>query len=255
MPFLGLFYRAEIRRAILLHEVGHALGLAKNSKHSEGGHCANPDCLMRPKIVFRGRRFLTFRQPWENTAFCADCEQDLQAYKMMETKSNERLWRGYFVHQKPEYQFLALPGFLYVHFGDAVELVENDVADARRAAIAGMKPGGTTFTATTSNFDPTEHAPALAALTQENNDAIRGLAKNLLERCAALAQSLIDSDPEGALVFVSEPMIAAAKPYPEIQSQLRDMREALGSPDKVQARQATAPRVPPSPNESALVLP
>lgn len=228
LPLFGLFYRPQFRRAILLHEIGHALGLANNPAHSKRGHCTSENCLMRERLVFRGRRFFTFRQPWENTMLCASCEQDLESYKTRDPKPNERLWQGYFVHEKPGYQFVTLPGFVYVHIGDAADITMEEVTDAREAAMVKMRTG-TTFTATTNDLDPSRHAAALGLLAQEDNESIRELARNIFERSVEISESLLAAEPEKAAAFVSEELILAAATFPELQTRLKAVREKVGA--------------------------
>jgi hypothetical protein len=227
LGFYGLFHRKVIRRAILLHEAGHALGLARNSDHTKDGHCINAGCLMRPHVTFHFRRFLTLRQPWGNTSFCADCERDLESFKTASPKPNERLWHGYFVHEKTGYQILTLPGFVYVHFGAATELSKGTLDDVRRATIADMNRKGTTFTATTNSIDPAQHTEALTLLLREKNDVLHALAKGIFEKGASLAESLAESEPEAARGLTSEAILSATKELPEIQAKLQAVRRKL----------------------------
>jgi hypothetical protein len=229
LPVLSLFYRKDLRRAIVLHEAAHALGLAKNPAHSKEGHCIDSRCLMSPSIVFNGRRFFTFRQPWLNTTFCSDCEQDLENYKRSEPRPNERLWNGYFVHEGNGYQFYTLPGFVYVHVGAATDFSAEALVAARRTAVAEGK-SGINFSATTNTFNPSEHSAALALLAREKNEILRDLARSVFERCVVLSEEHIPTEPDTVRALLSDELIAAAEDFPEVQAKLKAVREKVTAP-------------------------
>jgi hypothetical protein len=56
LVFFSLVGRA--RKLMMQHELGHALGLARNESHSGGGHCTNKGCLMRAAINFNVTRLI-----------------------------------------------------------------------------------------------------------------------------------------------------------------------------------------------------
>jgi len=66
--------------SVLVHEFGHALGLASNPGHSNKGHCTNAECLMYNGVD--ARTFFLYFFPTLFTGylpldFCADCRADL----------------------------------------------------------------------------------------------------------------------------------------------------------------------------------
>lgn len=224
---LGMLYRTELRRAILLHEIGHALGLARNTAHGKAGHCQNEMCLMHRHIRFAGRRFITFRQPWENTSLCIDCRRDLEGYKTSKAKSHERLWNGYFVHEKAEYQTVTLPGFLYLHLGNPADLSIDAVAEARQSALASMKSSDITFSATTNTFDLNEQLDAVARFAREHSDTLGYLVERILEQYASVVESMVESEPEAAGALKWDALIAASAAFPEIQVRFTTARQKL----------------------------
>ena len=72
--------RSRQEAAVLLHEVGHLVGLVTNDAHRDGGHCTNGWCLMyngvdwRSGIIFALPTLFAGQIP---TRFCKDCREDL----------------------------------------------------------------------------------------------------------------------------------------------------------------------------------
>ena len=66
--------------SVLIHEMGHALGLSSNPAHSYKGHCTNAHCLMYNGVD--ARTFFLYFFPTLFTGylpldFCSDCRADL----------------------------------------------------------------------------------------------------------------------------------------------------------------------------------
>jgi len=66
--------------SVLIHEMGHALGLSSNPGHSARGHCTNAHCLMYDGVD--ARSFFLYFFPTLFTGylpldFCSDCRADL----------------------------------------------------------------------------------------------------------------------------------------------------------------------------------
>jgi hypothetical protein len=66
--------------SVLLHEIGHAVGLAGDPSHSMNGHCTNATCLMYDGIDVR--TFFLYLFPTLFTGYlplhwCRDCLDDL----------------------------------------------------------------------------------------------------------------------------------------------------------------------------------
>jgi len=66
--------------SVLIHEVGHAFGLASDPGHSTKGHCTNAQCLMYNGVD--ARTFFLYFWPTLFTGylpldFCGDCRDDL----------------------------------------------------------------------------------------------------------------------------------------------------------------------------------
>lgn len=70
---------SKIERAVLVHEVGHALGLVDNDEHENQGHCTNPTCVMYDSpdlraILANAPGGLLGIVPSD---FCSECRRDL----------------------------------------------------------------------------------------------------------------------------------------------------------------------------------
>ena len=72
----------HLSREIMIHELGHILGLSKNTNHGDGAHCRNENCVMFPQILV-GMRTWLFGIPPEKRQdkFCDDCLSDIEVTK------------------------------------------------------------------------------------------------------------------------------------------------------------------------------
>jgi hypothetical protein len=221
------FYHAPLQRVFLRHEIGHALGLARNPTHTNRGHCTNEGCFMRAAINFNFRRLLAFRPPLDNTELCADCRHDLELFKTAEPPSNARLWHGYFLRAGEGYQILTLPGFVYVHFGELVELTPEKITEARRNAVASVT--GRANSNINATFTLPDAAAAIARFVdrETEQDALHQVAQAIFENCIAQAEAVQETNREQAREIVSETLIGAAAIFPELQTRMKGLHAKL----------------------------
>jgi len=88
----------KVEHAVLVHEVGHVLGLVADGAHQHRGdptHCRNSACLMvssanrgallagAPRAIFLGRL---------PTAYCAACRHDLEAARSLYASQTPEAW-------------------------------------------------------------------------------------------------------------------------------------------------------------------
>ncbi len=215
------------RQLMMQHEMGHALGLVDRESHSHRGHCTNRGCLMRSGIRFSFGRLLTFRPPFDNTEFCADCRQDLENYQRSDAPPGARFWRGYFVRSGDGYHLLTLPGIVYVHFGDLEQVDMGRVGALRREAIGSVAVRGDLKYE--AYGDLSENAVGLRRFVEHETEekGLRKLAENVLTSCLAQAEAARDSDPKTALEITRVALDAAALKFPELHAKLKALQDSL----------------------------
>ncbi len=230
-PRFDPFYRAGLQRALLLHEVGHALGLARAPEHSARGHCTREGCLMRVNITFNFRRFLTFRPPLENTTLCTECRADLARFRTTEPPPNERHWRGYHRRDGTGYSVLTLPGFFYIHFGDFTDLDPAHLAAKRRDSLTTQLSSETKTHLHTSSFSPADHTATLAHLWREQDtDDLRSFVDSLLVRFLDVAEEHLTADPAISRAILSDDLLALLVHFPAHRPRFDALRAKLPPP-------------------------
>lgn len=230
--FFGNPWPATFRRAILLHEVGHALGLcAADSRHASGGHCTNDRCRMKPSIHLDLRRLITLRNPWTNRALCQDCRDDLA--RLRQTPANPRFefWHGYYRRREEGYQVIGVPGMTYVHFGEALAEPSEALAEARSEALPRLIRSNYTGWLTVEGFDPWEHLPALTRFARETDSGLQMIAAQLFDSIASHVETAAKTDPADARRRLSDDLIAAAAPHPPQHARLSQLRATLAAAD------------------------
>ncbi len=72
--------RSHQEGAVLLHEVGHLVGLVTNDAHRDGAHCTNAWCLMYDGVDWRSGTVFAFPTLFAGqlpTRFCGECRRDM----------------------------------------------------------------------------------------------------------------------------------------------------------------------------------
>jgi hypothetical protein len=244
------FYHTRIHRHFLRHEIGHALGLAKNPDHSSRGHCMNEGCIMREAINFDLRRLITFRPPLANTEFCAGCRSDLEHSKTADPPADARLWRGYFLREGEGYQSLTLPGLVYLHFGELAGLELESIAGVRRRAVADVTDRDTHNLHL--SFTLPEATPAICRFVEREIEVewLHRAAEVIFEESIKQVEAVQTTNPDHAREILSESFIAAAVRFPDLQVKLQSLRaklaEAAAAPvgDAAESAEATPARKP-----------
>jgi len=169
---------------VLQHEAGHALGLTRNTAHSDAIHCTNAPCLMNANYRIQ---FDVLKLAYKSRLpdFCADCLVDLHEGRNAAPPENLRFAGPALVREEANYQVATLPGMIYVHFGPARRLTPQWIA-AERAKALRMKPqpdARQTLRAT-SNFRTAEADKLIAALERDPQKSVRELAELLRAKMA-----------------------------------------------------------------------
>ena len=175
---------------------------------------------MRAAINFNLARLLTFRSPFDNADFCADCRRDLETYKMADAPAGAQFWRGYFVRSGEGYHLLTLPGLIYVHFGDLASVDAENLAAMRRKAIVDVAVRGNCNFET--HLDLADATEALCRFVEREteDEGLRDFARQIMEGITAKVEAIRDEDPEAGRAFARGVLPAAAK-FPEVKARLQ----------------------------------
>ncbi len=230
-PRFKLIYPTALREAMLLHEAGHALGLARTPEHSAHGHCTHEGCLMQEKITVNIRRFFTFRPSLENTTLCTDCRADLARFRATEPPPAERHWRGYHRRDGTGYSVLPLPNFFYVHFGNFADLDPAHLADKRRDSLTAKLANDTNTHLYSSHLGPADHTATLAHFWREQTtDDLHSFVEPLLVRFLDLAEEHLTANPAISRAILSDDLLALVAAFPAHRPRFDALRAKLPPP-------------------------
>lgn len=106
---------------LLLHEVGHILGLTWSQKrgHDWYCHCRDKSCLMNESYRVP---ILPFQKE-QHKEFCDLCIEDIEAAGTEETDPKLKFIGPVMVRSEEDYHVLSLPAFVKLHFGP-LELIK-----------------------------------------------------------------------------------------------------------------------------------
>lgn len=113
---------------LLLHEVGHILGLTWSQKRGDvwDCHCRDKSCLM-----YESYRVSPFRKD-RLKDFCELCKGDLEAARAGETDPKLKFMGPVMVRSEQDYHVLSLPAFVKLHFGPLELIKWQDVLEQAR---------------------------------------------------------------------------------------------------------------------------
>ena len=118
---------SRIERNVLVHEIGHVLGLVENRAHAqdEAGHCTNAECVMNT-LNWRTAAYWSLSGVlgiWLPRNFCKDCREDIRRAKNRWSREGEAALRSHWRSR----QARAGAGKLWSQQRrkDAVELLEH----------------------------------------------------------------------------------------------------------------------------------
>lgn len=230
-------WRGTFRRTILLHELGHALGLcAASSHHGAGGHCTNEPCRMNPSIEMNFRRLLTLRNPWVNRSLCTDCVQDLARFREQPASPKFAFSQGYFRRDEDGYHVLGRPGFTYIRFGVVTNDPPTELHTARQEALAGLRESGDTSSVTIEAFDPWEALPAFSRFLRETSADSTMIAGKLVDQIADSMEEAAKSEPQEVRERLSDEFLAAIQPHAAQHQRLTRLRDELDAASAAEKR-------------------
>ena len=121
----------RVARNFFLHEVGHVLGLCKNTAHGDGGHCSNKGCIMSTIGVSVTKSILGL--PMKKLDLCSDCQKDIKRAQATNPPTKMSFNGPFLVRQEQGYWVASLP------VSDVVSFSGTDTFDWREGLTALKK--------------------------------------------------------------------------------------------------------------------
>jgi hypothetical protein len=122
--YIKKHHLSKYEAQLLLHEVGHILGLTWSQKRGDDWrcHCRNKSCLMYESYRVNILPFQKHRQK----DLCELCKIDLEAARAAEADPKLKFMGPVMVRSEKDYHVLSLPAFVKLHFGP-LELIKWQV--------------------------------------------------------------------------------------------------------------------------------
>jgi len=122
--YIKKHHLSKYEAQLLLHEVGHILGLTWSQKRGDDWrcHCRKKSCLMYESYRVNILPFQKHRQK----DFCELCKSDLEAARAAEADPKLKFMGPVMVRSEKNYHVLSLPAFVKLHFGP-LELIKWQV--------------------------------------------------------------------------------------------------------------------------------
>ena len=99
----------EVADFMLKHEVGHVLGLCRNTTHGDGAHCSNHSCLMNASPGWWSGFFgLLLGIPIERE-LCGDCRHDLGRWRSEDVGADLEFKGPFLTRREDGYSVASLP--------------------------------------------------------------------------------------------------------------------------------------------------
>ncbi|NQT00505.1 MAG: hypothetical protein HQ580_00630 [Planctomycetes bacterium] len=118
---------------LLLHEVGHILGLtwSQERKGDWYCHCRDKSCLMYESYKVNTLPF----QKHQEKDFCELCKGDLVAARADEADPRLKFMGPVMVRSEKDYHVLSLPAFVKLHFGPLNSIDWEDILEEARNEV------------------------------------------------------------------------------------------------------------------------
>jgi hypothetical protein len=111
-------FEKSVPDEMLLHEVGHLLGLVSRKEYAAGHHCLDPNCLMNRTLRISLSRTFMGLHPTRQNQLCGRCMQELVDSLKLPPVKNLRYAGPVLVRSEDGYEVLALPNRVKVLLGD-----------------------------------------------------------------------------------------------------------------------------------------
>lgn len=128
--YIKKHHLSKYEAQLLLHEVGHILGLTWSQKRGDDWHChcQNKSCLMYES--YRVNILLFWKH--QKKDFCELCKADLEAARHGEIDTRLKFMGPVMVRSEKGYHVLSLPAFVKLHFGPLESIEWRDVLEQAR---------------------------------------------------------------------------------------------------------------------------
>lgn len=128
--YIKKHHLSKYEAQLLLHEVGHILGLTWSQKRDNDWHCHCRDksCLMNESYRVPIFPFQKVRQK----DFCKLCKDNFEAAGAWETDPKLKFMGPVMVRSEKDYHVLSLPAFVKLHFGPLELIKWQDVLEQAR---------------------------------------------------------------------------------------------------------------------------
>jgi hypothetical protein len=121
--------RAKIH--MLRHELGHILGLCRNTAHGDGVHCHRHGCLMHPTPDVLSQWGGKVRLYYREHRLCEDCQRDLEAAKQAPPDETLSFVGPFLLRRAEGYSVASLPFFDTIIGPSALSEFDSPAALAR----------------------------------------------------------------------------------------------------------------------------
>ncbi len=193
LPYPAMIYMnvhwgpRSLHAAALLHEAGHALGLAFRTNNASAGHCQSRSCLMTPSLHLV--RYLLGSDPGIEERLCEDCLAQLTQSRAQPPSSNLRFVGPVLVRSEPGYEVLSLPHRAKVVLGAVTEQECQEYAAAVRAEVPSPTDHESEWRVDASGKDimldePTRLRELLTRIKADPDPMVRRVAPRLWGACA-----------------------------------------------------------------------
>jgi len=189
--YLKKHHASKYEAKLLLHEVGHVLGLTQNQTHGDGRHCRDKSCIMHEHYKVSLFRRLTFQKQRQQD-ICRLCKKDIERAKTNERDTRLRFLGPALVRSEEGDHVLSQPSFIRVQFGPLKSLKWQDVLqEAQNIAPQQAQMDNIGFVMASEDVSGSDDLASLrVAIKNAENDpyslvsrAVKTMREEFMKRC------------------------------------------------------------------------
>jgi len=131
--YIKAHHLTKYEAQLLLHEVGHILGLTWSQKRGDDWHC---HCRAKSCLMYESYKVntLPFRKHQQKD-FCELCKSDFEAARAGGADPRLKFMGPVMVRSENDYHVLSLPAFAKLHFGPLKSIEWQDVLEEARNEV------------------------------------------------------------------------------------------------------------------------